>query len=131
SQSLIYAFDNNTANRAVQDVGLDGLTDANEADAFPTAFAGLPDPANDNDSYCLAEQGPVLDLYKKYNGLEKNSPVDVTDNNRGNATIPDVEDINRDNTMNTINAYYQYNIDLGPNPIVGQNYVTDIKTSSA
>jgi cell surface protein SprA len=39
-------------------------------------------------------------------------------------TVPDVEDINRDNTMNTINAYYEYSIDVKPNPIIGQNYIT-------
>jgi cell surface protein SprA len=31
----------------------------------------------------------------------------------------DVEDINRDNTMNTINAYYEYSIDVKPS---WQNY---------
>jgi cell surface protein SprA len=30
SQSLIYAFDTNANNRSNQDVGLDGLSDANE-----------------------------------------------------------------------------------------------------
>jgi len=131
SQSLIYAFDTNASNRAVQDVGLDGLTDADEATLFPAAFAGLPDPANDNYNYFLAVNGSVLDRYKQYNGLERNSPVDVANTNRGNATIPDVEDVNRDNTMNTINSYYQYNIDMKPGLIVGENYVTDIKLGSA
>jgi cell surface protein SprA len=38
------------------------------------------------------------------------------------------EDINRD-TMNTINAYYEYSIDVKPNPIIGQNYITDIRNT--
>jgi cell surface protein SprA len=44
----------------------------------------------------------------------------------GSSTVPDVEDI-RDNTMNTINAYYEYSIDVQPNMTVGQNYITDTK----
>ncbi len=42
-------------------------------------------------------------------------------------TLPDVEDINRDNTMSTINAYYEYSIDVKPGMQVGQNYITDIR----
>ena len=42
---------------------------------------------------------------------------------------PDVEDINKDNTMNTINAYYEYSIDMKPNMSVGQNYITDIRNT--
>jgi cell surface protein SprA len=49
-----------------------------------------------------------FDRYKQYNGTDGNSAVDITDPNRGSTTVPDVEDINRDNTMNTINAYYEY-----------------------
>jgi cell surface protein SprA len=45
------------------------------------------------------------------NGVEGNSIVDITNANRGSTTVPDVEDINRDNTMNTINAY-EYSIDV-------------------
>jgi cell surface protein SprA len=44
----------------------------------------------------------------------------------GSTTVPDVEDINRD-TMNTINAYYEYSIDV--KPIIGQNYITDIRNT--
>jgi cell surface protein SprA len=126
SQSLIYAFDTNQGNRSVQDVGFDGLNDAGEATKFPAAFSAEVDPAGDNYKFFLDATGSVLERYKNYNGLEKNSPVDVTNNNRGNSTLPDVEDINRDNTMNTINAYYQYNIDIKPDMVVGQNYITDI-----
>lgn len=124
SQSLIYAFDTNDANRAVQDVGLDGLTDDEEAALYP-AFAAAVDPAKDNYTFYLSTEGTVIERYKNYNGLQGNSPVAVTDNNRGNSTLPDVEDINRDNTMNTINAYYEYKIDIAPNMPVGQNFITD------
>lgn len=129
SQSLIYAFDTSEANRAVQDVGLDGLNDAGEAVNFPE-FASLPDPAADNYRFYLSTEGSIMERYKHYNNLEGNSPVTVSDTRRGNSTVPDVEDINRDNTMNTIDAYYQYSIDMAPNMQVGTNYITDERITS-
>jgi len=129
SQSLIYAFDTNEGNRTVQDVGLNGLNDSEEKIEYP-AFAGLGDASADNYNYYLNTSGTILDRYKNYNGLEGNSPITVTDTNRGNSTLPDVEDINRDNTMNTINAYYKFNIPISPNPVVGQNYVSDVMVTT-
>ncbi|RZJ31047.1 MAG: cell surface protein SprA, partial [Flavobacterium sp.] len=128
SQSLIYAFDADGGNRPAQDVGLDGLNDAQEASqpGF-SAFAAYPDPAEDNYRYFLTASGSVLDRYKQYNGMQGNSPVGVSDNDRGSTTVPDVEDINRDNTMNTINAYYEYSIDVKPGIQLTDRYVTDIK----
>ena len=111
SQSLIYAFDTNESNRIAQDVGLDGLSDGEEAAKYG-AFAGFPDPAGDNYQYFLNVEGDVLQRYKNYNGLQGNSPVNVSDTNRGNTTLPDAEDINRDNTMDTFNAYYEYHIEV-------------------
>ncbi len=124
SQSLIYAFDTNEANRAVQDVGYDGLEDKDENVRFP-GFAATGDASADNYQFYLSAEGDVLERYKNYNGLDGNSPVSVSDNNRGNTTIPDVEDINRDNTMNTIDAYFQYAVDIRPNMPVGEGYITD------
>ncbi len=130
SQSLIYAFDTNNANRAVQDAGFDGLTDADEAIKF-SAFASQPDPSADNYQFYLSTGGDIVNRYKNYNGFEGNSPVTVTDTNRGNTTFPDVEDINRDNTMNTINAYFKFEVPILKYPDtddgvpVGQNYIVD------
>ena len=46
-------------------------------------------------------------------------------------TFPDVEDINRDQTMNTIERYYQYKVSLNKNDlVVGQNYIVDSKTTT-
>lgn len=129
SQSLIYAFDTNEANRQAQDVGLNGLNDGEERIKYP-AFSGNPDPSADNYEYYLNTTGDVLQRYKNYNGVENNSPTNVTDTNRGNTTLPDVEDINRDNTMNTINAYYKFNVPIAPNPQIGQNYVADIRETT-
>ncbi len=130
SQSLIYAFDSDPGNRTAQDVGFNGLNDAQEAAKFPT-FSSFTDPAVDNFTYFLNTTGNIFDRYKNYNGTEGNSPIDVTDTNRGSTTVPDVEDINRDNTMNTINAYYEYGIDVRPGMAVGNTrYVTDVRETT-
>jgi cell surface protein SprA len=128
SQSLIYAFDTNADNRTNQDIGLDGLANANEGATY-TNFASEPDPAADDYTYYLKASGSILERYKEYNGVDGNSPVDINDPNRGASTVPDVEDINRDNTMNTINAYYEYSINVQPNMNVGENYITDIRNT--
>jgi cell surface protein SprA len=129
SQSLIYAFDNNVDNRANQDVGLDGLNNAKEASVY-TNFASEADPAGDDYTYYLNASGNILERYKKYNGVDGNSAVNINDPNRGSTTVPDVEDINRDNTMNTINAYYEYSIDMKPGMDVGDKYITDVRNTN-
>jgi cell surface protein SprA len=132
SQSLIYAFDADGANRTAQDIGYDGVDDEGERNLIlnsPTeaAFANLSDPAGDNYQYFLNASGSVFDRYKNYNNTQGNSPINVSNNNRGSTTLPDVEDINRDNTMNTVNAYYEYGIDIKPNMQTGENFITDVK----
>lgn len=137
SQSLIYAFDADGGNRSSQDVGLDGLNDDEERnlDGIDPGFAAFEDPAADNYKYFLNATGnSVFERYKDYNGVQGNSPVEVSDTNRGSTTLPDVEDINRDNTMNTINAYYEYSINVSPNDLsqanVGNNYITDFRETN-
>jgi cell surface protein SprA len=129
SQSLIYAFDVDGANRASQDIGLDGVNDEGERAlaGIDPGFASLNDPAADNYQYFLNAPGStIFDRYKEYNGTQGNSPVGVSDTNRGSTTLPDVEDINRDNTMNEANAYFEYKIEMKPGMTVGQNFITDI-----
>lgn len=127
SQSLVYAFDTNEANRNIQDVGYDGLNDVAEAAKF-TDYASYNDPSADNYQFYLNTSGDIVNRYKNYNNFEGNSPVNVTDTNRGNDTKPDVEDVNRDQTMNTINAYFKFEVPINNNPQVGQDYVVDIRT---
>ncbi|GHC42188.1 T9SS outer membrane translocon Sov/SprA [Ulvibacter litoralis] len=135
NQSLVYTFDTEGQERINQDVGYDGEGDADEAsdpdpsiNAIVSAFQGLPDPANDNYEYFLQAEGGILNRYKKYNGTQGNSPVEVTNTNRGSTTQPDVEDINRDNSMNTVNSYYEYNIPIRPGMDATTNdYITDVK----
>ena len=111
NQSLIYAFSTLGQERANQDVGYDGYDDIEEGAVFP-GYAGVEDPANDNYTYFLNTEGNIFERYRRYNGMEGNSPDTFTDTNRGSTTQPDVEDINRDNTMNTIDSYYEYEIDI-------------------
>lgn len=127
SQSLIYSFDTEGQARINQDIGYDGINDVEEAIKFP-AFSGLVDPAGDNYEYFLQAEGNIIERYRQYNGTQGNSPVEVTDTNRGSTTQPDIEDINRDNTMNTINSYFEYRVNIFPGMgIENNNYITDIK----
>ncbi|MBO6829285.1 MAG: cell surface protein SprA [Muricauda sp.] len=124
TQSLVYAFDADETNRAAQDLGLDGYDDAAEA----TIYNGpAEDPALDNYRYYLNREGSILERYLDFNNTEGNSPVAVTNTNRGSTTLPDVEDIDRDLTMNTVNSYYEYRIQIKPNTTVDDKYVTDIR----
>ncbi|WP_420571790.1 cell surface protein SprA [Kordia sp.] len=127
TQSLVYAFDSEDANRQVQDVGLDGLADDEEGAKY-TNYAAEADPAGDNYQYFLNADGDVLNRYKNYNGTQGNSPIAVTDTNRGSTTVPDVEDINRDQTMNTIDNYYQFRIPLRSGlDTASETYITDVR----
>ncbi len=127
NQALVYSFSSTGDARTNQDIGFDGLTDAQEASKFPT-FGGLEDPSNDNYQYFLQAEGTILERYLKYNGTQGNSPELVTNTNRGNNAQPDVEDINRDNTMNTVDSYFQYDVDLFPGMDRNNSkYITDVK----
>jgi len=158
--SLTYSFDNATGARRLQDVGLDGLPNDDEfnfssysdyLDALrrklsPTAlekmmadpFSPFNDPAGDNYhfyrgyDYDNARLG-VLDRYKHYNGVEGNSlsPEDVDEPLYQSArSVPDVEDINQDNTLNEYERYFQYKVSIRPaDLVVGKNYITDKQVS--
>ena len=126
NQSLIYTFSTAGEQRNNQDVGYDGYDDAEEIAQFGGAFGD--DPSKDNYSYFLNTEGDIFQRYKKYNGQQGNSPDVFSDTNRGATPQPDVEDINRDNTMNTIDSYYQYEIDISPSDLNEANpLINDIK----
>tara|TARA_B100000900_G_scaffold338468_1_gene300642 strand:+ start:16010 stop:23149 length:7140 start_codon:yes stop_codon:yes gene_type:complete len=128
NQSLVYAFSSTGESRVNQDVGLDGYDDIEEALAF-NSFTNLADPSNDNYNYFLNKSGTIFERYMDYNGLDGNSPETISDTNRGYSTYPDVEDINRDNTMNTIDSYFEYELDISPNSLSDFNnsYIIDRK----
>ncbi|WP_255573026.1 T9SS outer membrane translocon Sov/SprA [Hanstruepera marina] len=126
-QSLIYAFDTTGDERTNQDVGYDGYNDNDERLKF-VDYSGLEDPAADNYVYYLNRDGDIFERYLQYNGVDGNSPDTFSNTNRGSTTQPDVEDINRDNTMNTIDSYFEYELDLTPATLNLNNpYIVDIK----
>jgi len=147
-QSLVNAFDNNPNSRKYQDVGLDGLSDTQEQSFFAdylqtisgmslttTAYDRITnDPSSDDYHFFRgsdydAADASILDRYKNYNGPEGNSPTtsQSTESYSTSATLlPDVEDINLDNTLNEEEAYFQYKISLHPNEMnIGEHYITD------
>ncbi|TNF74199.1 MAG: cell surface protein SprA, partial [Bacteroidetes bacterium] len=125
TQALVYAFDASDANRTLQDIGFDGLDDAAESGVGYNGPA--EDPALDNYVYYLNREGGILERYLDFNNSDGNSPVSVTNTDRGNTTLPDVEDVDRDLTMNTVNSYYEYRIPIRPGISVEDRYVTDIR----
>ncbi|MDO1502426.1 cell surface protein SprA [Winogradskyella maritima] len=138
SQSLVYTFGTTGAERDNQDVGYDGYDDAEEQDIVDLMQQQTaqsldygPDPSNDNYLYFLQADGNIFERYRRYNGQEGNTPDEFTDDNRGRNVQPDVEDINRDNTMNTIDSYFEYEVDIRPNTLNENNpLINDTKTRS-
>ncbi|MAN58534.1 MAG: cell surface protein SprA, partial [Flavobacteriaceae bacterium] len=128
NQSLVYTFATQGQERINQDIGYDGINDAGELLQYP-AFAGQADPSRDNYQYFLQGEGDIFNRYLLYNGSEGNSPVEVTDTNRGNSPQPDVEDINRDNTMNTVDSYFEYNVNIRPGAMSPETneFITDVR----
>ncbi len=133
-QSLIYAFTEKDSERPNQDLGLDGLKDEEEAQRFGTQFG--PDPANDNYNFFRgsdldAANASILTRYRNFNKTQGNSP---TINNSkesyptASTSFPDTEDINKDQTMSTVEGYFQYKVDIDPTKfVVGQNNIVDEK----
>ena len=146
-QAVVHAFDNAIESRIYQDVGLDGLGDADEASFFntylqkslirttPEAYEEIvKDPSSDDFHYFRGsdydfEQLGILERYKKYNGQEGNSPTaEMSDEPypTSGSTLPDMEDINRDNTLSETESYYQYKVSIRRDDLkVGSNFVED------
>lgn len=143
-QYLTNGFDNTQAgSRANQDVGLDGIPSAKEADKFSEFLnslspesrnAVLRDPSADDYRHFLdasydAANAKILERYKDYNGMENNTPTasNTSDIAYANYQNPDNEDLNADNTLSgDLETYYEYDIDLRPDKLaVGQEYIVD------
>lgn len=152
-QVVVNAFDNDPNSRINQDIGLDGWNSSDEKVHFANYVAWvqsnpnfdaatkarmIADPSNDDynhyqdDNYDIAELD-ILERYKKFNGMEGNSPTQEmsdTANADGYVTMatnsPDVEDINQDNNLSETESYYQYRVSLRPSDmVVGKNFITD------
>lgn len=142
------AFSNDPNDRPYQDVGFDGLDDNGErikrssylnklAATFGVSSSiyqsANQDPSNDNyvwyrDSKFDAVGTGILGRYKNYNNPQGNSPVSSTNSQFSSAATlyPDNEDLNRDNTLNETEEYYDYQIDIKPGMDVGNTkYITD------
>lgn len=146
-QSLVNAFDNNPESRIYQDVGFDGLNDDSEQTHFEDYLEelrlkvnddvyqkALKDPSSDNYHYFRgsdydSQQLDILSRYKEYNGPEGNSPttdMKIESYPTAASTIPDIEDINNDNTLNEYERYYQYKVSIRREDMeVGQNFIAD------
>jgi len=144
-QMLKQAFTNSdVTSRSFQDVGFDGLRDEDEQTFFNKYLSNieqivsedtyqkvLEDPSSDDFHYFKGddydEQGlSVIERYKKFNGVDGNSPVNQSNEANSSTTDPDIEDLNSDNTMNEIEAYYQYRVSMRPEDmVIGQNHIVD------
>lgn len=156
-QSLVNAFSNDPETRFRQDVGLNGMNSEAERGfyrnaAYPflnvieslhqsgaltdEAYSRvLNDPAADDFHYYRGSdfdqnQTDILDRYKNINNPEGNSrPTEYSSESFATAatTIPDGEDINRDNTLNETESYFQYKVSLRPEDMtLGKNFITDV-----
>lgn len=151
---LTSSFDINE--REQQDLGYDGLSSdpANNTENMfyskyisrqqphlnPQAYQALiDDPSNDEyisyRSNTFSGNETVLERYKRYNMPEGNGQIE-TGNNQSTAYTgyPDQEDLNYDKSLNEIESYYSYqlniekdgiNNELKYNPNDPDNYITD------
>jgi cell surface protein SprA len=150
---ITQAFSNNPDDRPYQDVGFDGLDDDAErrkkgyvlqrlASNFGAGSQvyqkALVDPSNDNymwyrDADFVAAGSGILSRYKNINNPQGNSPLSTTSSQFTSAATlyPDNEDLNRDNTLNETESYYEYQVQLKPGMDVGVTpYITDKRVIS-
>ena len=155
--SIVEAFDNDPSSRQFQDVGMDGLRNADEKLFFGSVYIqqisdnpaltassiayqnAVKDPSADNFHYFRgsdfdSKSELILDRYKNFNNTDGNS---VTTENSPESyptaatSQPNTEDLNKDHTLSETESYFQYKIRLSPtDTIVGQNYISDVLRTS-
>lgn len=150
-QSLVNAFDNDPESRRYQDIGFDGLSSVDEQlffEDYLNQLSGLVyddiyeeylnDPSGDDFHYYRGSdyddrELSILERYKNFNGPDGNSPTtEMSPESYPTAasSLPDIEDINDDNTLNENERYYQYKVNIRKEDMqLGENYITDIKES--
>ena len=144
NQQITNSFDNDTGIREQQDVGFDGMSNSREQQEFSdylNAFPNLPsevanDPSGDDFLHFRDRNlvnNSLLSRYARFNNPQGNSQSDPSiDNLSASSNLPDSEDLDRDNSLNESEAYYQYEIDLIPSSSPGlideasARYVTDV-----
>ena len=142
------AFSNDPNDRTYQDVGYDGLDDDGErrkrVDYLATIASNYGvnsslyikaknDPDNDNyvwyrDPTFDSKNTGIRERYRYYNNPQGNSPIAGAGSQFSPATTlyPDNEDLNRDNTLNETEQYFEYDVDMAPGMDVGNTkYITD------
>ncbi|RFS14077.1 cell surface protein SprA [Emticicia sp. C21] len=146
-QFMTDAFDNQPGSREKQDVGLDGLSNAqertfgnistylNNLNINPAAKAKIEeDPSADDFKFftdpTFTPQQSLIERFKNYLGVENNSPQSnansTTSPTLANSVTPDKEDINADNTINDVENFYEYEIDLSPSRMsAGTGFIVD------
>lgn len=153
--SVTYAFATSKGARALQDLGFNGLTNEEEKNfaayqdflrqiqgkVNPAVFeAILKDVANDDYHYFRGRdydemQASILRRYKYINNPQGNSPDTENRSERYDTSyksMPDVEDINQDYTLNEYEKYFQYHISIRPEDlVVGQNHIVDKREAAA
>ena len=138
--SIIYAFNEQDVARANQDLGFDGLKDVEEKQLDNIGqYSGLIDPAADNFQFFRganldAINASLITRYKDYNNTQGNSQTlnQSTESYPTSSTsYPDTEDINRDQTMNTVESYFEYKVSMNQADLKkGVGYVVDEKTTT-
>ena len=146
--TVTYAFATTSGSRALQDVGFNGLTDAEEQEFYKSAYLDqiqgkvnqavfdsiFADPARDNYHYFRGSdwdemRAPILQRYKYINNPQGNSPDSDSRSESYDTSYkstPDVEDINQDYTLNEYEKYYQYRVSIRPEDlVVGTNHIVD------
>lgn len=145
------AFNIDPNDRQFQDVGFDGLQDDEEKTKFapylnslqtnfgaasPIYQRAFSDPSADNfkpyrdPSFDQSPATGILQRYKNINNPHGNSPIANENSQFVNAftQYPDAEELNRDNTMNEVEEYFEYEVDILPNMMAGSNFITDVRT---
>ena len=150
-QQIINSFDNQAGTRIYQDIGYDGLSTEREIEYFDETYISrvaaafgtgsqayqmaVTDPSADNYHYFRgsdydAADVKIVERYKYFNNAEGNSPDEnnsIENYPTAATNLPNMEDMNNDNTLSEDERYYQYVIDLSPEKmVVGENYINDI-----
>ena len=105
----------------------------------PSAFSSFnQDPSGDNflyyDDPSLSNTTDVLSRYRQFNNPQGNSQSSNGNQISSSTNIPDSEDLNRDNSLNQSENYFQYKIEFrrdpsNPNQLLQNPYITNSVTT--
>lgn len=155
--ATVNAFSQDNNDRPFQDVGFDGLSNEAEKRRFKNVIndmqgvAGISsdavnkltnDPSNDDYHFFRgddwdSQEAKTLARYSRYNNPEGNQPTEEQYKSQNSGqyntshanTLPNIEDVNRDNTLSETENYYQYHVKISPQDVnansVGTNFIVD------